>query len=149
MFQAEKIWIWVDFLLVGAFFMIAAFLFYQRQKIQRFVYECELYYASERVCVSGYYDSGNLATHENLPVCLISPEIAYALSMNIEMLYAAETPSKIITTASGEKQTRLFRGELLIKGKKEKKSVYFAVLGNMVGREHKLILHANILGKDG
>ena len=81
--------------------------------------------------------------------CLLSPEIAYSLlEFSCEALY--ENKQTItIRTLSGEKQVPIFLGEILLTGEHKKKRVYFAIVGNMVNREYKLILHSKILEKDG
>lgn len=148
-FKAEKFWIWIEFAFACVFFISAVFAFYKKRKKEKFLYPCRIFCGEKTASAVGYYDSGNLAVYQGLPVCLLSPELAYSL-FNLEKLLVYESMEKItIQTLGGSKQAPVFLGDIFIKGKKEKKRVYFAVVGNMVSREHKLILHSKILEKDG
>ncbi len=148
-FKAEKFWIWIEFIFACVFFISAVFAFYQKRKKEKFLYPCRIFFGSKSANAVGYYDSGNLAFYQSLPVCLLSPELAYFL-FDLEKLSTYDSMEKItIQTLGGNKRAPVFLGEILIKGDKEKKKVYFAVVGNMVSREHKLILHSKILEKDG
>lgn len=148
-FHAESFWIWIEFFLSCLFCAISAHAFYKRKKYARFLYVCQLFIGEKQTSTVGYFDSGNLAEYQGVPVCLLSPEIAYSLlEFSCEALY--ENKQTItIRTLSGAKQVPIFLGEILLTGEHKKKRVYFAIVGNMVNREHKLILHSKILEKDG
>ena len=117
---------------------------YKKQTIFRHVYDCAILCGKRRVAVLGFFDSGNLATVKGVPVCFLSPEIAFDI-WESELL----SPHGEITvqTLGGEKTLPLFLGDLEIKkdGKLfRQKAVYFAPSAHMVSREYKLLLQANI-----
>ena len=50
-----------------------------------------------------------------------------------------------ICTLSGEKVVRLYAGEIEVQ--KRKMQVYFAVSGNMIGRNYKILLNSACIGE--
>ena len=97
----------------------------------------------------GYYDSGNTASHGGIPVCFLSADTAYSLFEEVLLFGEGEgqvCDEMAITTMSGEKKVRLFKGSLEIKmdeGVREIREVYFAPTANMIQREYKILLHAS------
>ena len=117
---------------------------YKKRAIFRYIYDCAILYNKRRVAILGFLDSGNLATQNGLPVCFLSPEIAFEL-WESELL----SPHGEITieTLGGEKTLPLFSGDLEIRKNTEiftRKGVYFAPSAHMVSREYKMLLQANI-----
>ena len=122
---------------------------YKKRRLHSFIYPCEMLYAGRKIAADGYFDSGNLAQRNNLPVCFLSPDLLYDL-------FLAEDGGQVcdemaITTVAGEKKLPLYKGVLRIKieGKWEEKEVYFAPTTNTIGREYKLILNVKTLEEQG
>lgn len=125
---------------------------YQKRAVENFVYPCKVLFRGKGAAASGFYDSGNFAIHNNLPVCFLSPDLAFDVFG--EELFAAggmEIAKTKIKTMSGEKTLRLFKGEIEIKTAEKtiNREVYFAFSGNMLSREYKLILHSRIFEEQG
>ena len=101
----------------------------------------------------GFLDSGNMATKNGLPVCFVSPDLAYDIWGEELMYSSAKDEGQVcdemqIHTVNGEKAVRLFSGEIEVfieKGKSFKQQSYFAVSSNMVSKEYKIILHSLII----
>ncbi|MBQ8291613.1 MAG: sigma-E processing peptidase SpoIIGA [Clostridia bacterium] len=119
---------------------------YKNGKIKRFFYTCMLFHGEKHIKTVGYYDSGNLAQKDGLPVCFVSPELVYELvSDDVFLQEAGQVRDELcITTLNGERKYRLFKGEIVIKD--EKTEVYFAASAHMVSREYKILLPASIFG---
>lgn len=131
---------------VGFFIFIAklAQKIYRKKAVFRHVYDCAILYNKRRVDVLGFWDSGNLAQKDGLPVCFLSPDLAFDI-WESELLF----PHGEITvqTLAGEKTLPLFKGDLEICDKQNtfsRKTVYFAPSAHMVSREYKMLLQANI-----
>lgn len=120
---------------------------YRRYAVERYVYPCIVRCLSREVKAFGFYDSGNFAEHNALPVCFLSPDLAFDV-FGGELFQAGEIEMAAtkITTMSGEKTLRLFKGEIEIKTREKtvKKQAYFALSANMLSRGYKLILHSRI-----
>ncbi len=120
---------------------------YRRYAVERYVYPCIVRRLGKEVKAFGFYDSGNFAEHKSLPVCFLSPDLAFDVFGG--ELFAAgeiEIAETKIMTMSGEKTLRLFKGEIEIKTREKtvKKQAYFALSSNMLSRGYKLILHSRI-----
>jgi hypothetical protein len=135
----------LTFLLFGGAVLIFAKGIYKRRSVARFFYDCEIQIGANVQKIKGFYDTGNLARFENIPVCFLSPDCAYRV---IDEEKWGEFSQKIvcISTLGGEKKLPLFSGIIRMKNgeKSVEKSVYFAVAGHMVKREYQLILHSEI-----
>ncbi len=124
---------------------------YQKRDLHAFIYPCTLVFGQNSARVSGYYDSGNKATKNGVPICFVSPEILYGL-FGEELLEGGGTvrDETEIVTVSGVKKVPVFKGEIAVetsRGKIEKNAVYFSPSTNMISREYKVLLHAAILGE--
>ena len=119
----------------------------ERKKLFQNLFRCRVYNGDKNAEADGFFDSGNLAKKHGLPVCFLSPDLAYEL-FGEGWIYA-ETHLKISTMA-GEKTIPLLLGETeILDGKtSEKKQVYFALATNMIGKEYKVLLNAHLLGVD-
>ncbi len=123
-----------------------------RSAITGRIYPCQIAYNRKRVDVDGFYDSGNLATQNGLPVCFLSPDVFYELWGEERALGIAETEGQVCVevafdTLGGERRTTGYLGELVIavkRGEKTQKKVYFVPSPNMIRREYKLLLNAHI-----
>ena len=49
----------------------------QRRAVTSRLYDCAIAYKQRETSVLGFYDSGNLATKNGLPVCFLSPDVFY------------------------------------------------------------------------
>lgn len=148
----------LHFLGADGFYILLAFAFlclfaeyfikklYKKRTEKQFIYSCAIAYSKRRVTVLGFFDSGNTAYHNNLPVCFLSPEIFYELCG--EEFFAkgmGQVCDEItIRTLGGEKRLPVCLGEVKIENHGKKK-VYFAPSANMVERAYKLLLHADAL----
>jgi hypothetical protein len=113
------------------------------------IYPCTLTFGENRVCVLGYYDSGNKATKNGVPICFVAPDIVYEL-FGDEILKTVGTvrDETQIATVSGVKKVPLYQGEIAVEtphGKIEKNTVYFSPSKNMISREYKVLLNAAIV----
>ena len=110
--------------------------FYKKRALQRLLYDCVIENNGRRVQVKGFYDSGNLAQKNGLPVCFISPDIVYELFYD-----TAQTETLAIATVSGTKTITLYKGTLCFENKRTQ--AYFGLGVNMISREYKLLLNAH------
>ncbi len=143
-------------LLVFSFLTVASLLLirklYERRAVEKYVYDCVVAYREKRRLVFGFYDSGNLATCNGLPVCFLAPDVFYELwgeeiAFAKEKIPCGEMGEIALSTISGEKRTitRLGRLKMEIKkGETVEKEVYFSPSRNMVLREYKLLLNSRI-----
>lgn len=121
---------------------------YQKRAIHRFAYPCEVRRGEKRARAIGFLDSGNSATKNGVPVCFISPDIAYDLWGNELLLLQGYREEITVLTVSGEKTLPLLRGELQIqtpKGVFRAREVYFSPSAHIVSREYQILLQSNIL----
>ena len=117
----------------------------RRNALFKNVYTCEIAYKQRRVEILGFYDSGNIAEKNGMGVCFLSPEIAFELFEEEISKEGGQVRDEIqIQTLGGEKKIRIFQGEIKIKEKNVKKTVYFALSKNMLCREYKILLHSRI-----
>ncbi len=120
---------------------------YRRYAVERYVYPCTVRRLGKEVEAFGFYDSGNFAEHKSLPVCFLSPDLAFDVFEG-ELFKAGEIElaETKIRTMSGEKTLRLFKAEIEIKTREKtvKREAYFALSVNMLSRGYKLILHSRI-----
>lgn len=132
----------------GAAFLVAAVelikRLYKKRAIERLSYDCEVRNGAKSVQVKGYYDSGNVASKNGTPVCFLAPDLVYDLWGDAAWQIYEEL---CITTVSGVKTVRLFKGVLLLGG--EETEAYFSPAANMISREYKLLLNARILERRG
>lgn len=131
---------------------VCAFVFvrklYARRALYAFIYDCRLINGEKTVNATGFYDSGNRATKNGVPVCFLSPELIYELFAREIFENVGQVCDEMsIATVTGEKKTPLYKGKIAIKTQKEIheiKEVYFAPSANMVKREYKILLNAGI-----
>lgn len=136
---------------------------YRKRAQERLLYPCEITASNgKHASVKGFYDSGNSAEKNGLPVCFLSLDIVYDLFYD-EWLYGNASDALkwqkqgrqvcdelTVATVSGTTTVRLFKGTLTVevptggRGEKVKKEVYFSPAPNMLSREYKLLLHSRI-----
>lgn len=128
---------------------------YQKKRVFQHIYNCAIPCNKRLVAVLGFLDSGNKATKNNLPVCFISPLIAYELWQENILQNGKKNEKRTeqvcneltIHTVSGEKTFQLQLGELHIEHNNVwiKKQVYFAISPHIISQTYDLLLSANIL----
>ncbi len=143
--------IWTCFAALALLVYILAEKFYKKGQIERRIYPCKVFLGEKTVKLRGFYDSGNLATKNGLPVCFLSADILYDLVGN-EIVFGKATGQVCdemrISTLSGESRVPLYRGFLEVKTpteNAEKKEVYFALARNMIERDYKIILNGEVV----
>ena len=124
---------------------------YQKRALHAFIYPCTLIAEQKSAQVLGYYDTGNCAQKNGVPICFVSPELIYGLfGDKIVKDWGTVCDETEITTLSGGKKAVLFQGEIKVetpRGKSYQNKVYFSPSGNMITREYKVLLHAAVLGE--
>ncbi len=135
---------------VTGFTVLIAFSLYLIEKLHKkkemdaFIYDCEVIYREKRVKTQGFWDSGNLAMKNNLPVCFICPSLFYDIfAEDIFKKDGGQVCDEMqIYTLNGVKNMRLYKGELRIKKGKDihKREVYFSPSKNMLSRVYSLLL---------
>ena len=124
---------------------------YARRRIFTQVYACTLSIGEKCIKADGFYDSGNLATKNGLPVCFLSPAVLYEL-IGTEILKAGGQvcDEMQISTLTGAKTVPLYAGKIGLKidGQTVCKDVYFAPSAHMIGREYAVLLSARLLERE-
>ncbi|MFQ7701150.1 MAG: sigma-E processing peptidase SpoIIGA [Coriobacteriales bacterium] len=119
---------------------------YRRRAMRRFVYPCKIELDGRTVKAEGFFDSGNRAQAGGIPVCFLSPDLAFDLLGDKVM-----TEEMTIMTMGGESRIKIFLADSLeiYCGDKPNiiKKVYFAPSGNIRAREYKIILNAAVLAE--
>ena len=145
--------VFVGFVCLSAAVTVGIRKLYQKRAVHAFIYPCTLVSGRKEVRASGYYDSGNRAAKNGVPICFVSPDLLYEL-FGSETLEEGGTvcDETQIQTVSGSKKARLYKGELRIEISREKSmriTVYFSPSANMILREYKVLLNAAVLeGED-
>lgn len=121
---------------------------YARRAVYSRIYTCTLFAGERQTEAEGFYDSGNLAMKNGVPVCFVSPALLYDLFGEEILKTEGQVFDEMqISTLAGEKTTRLYLGEIAVKA--DKKTVYahayFAPSKNMIGREYTVLLNARIV----
>lgn len=125
---------------------------YRKRAVEKFTYDCEIRANGKTAFAAGFWDSGNTAAKHGTPVCFVSPDIAYdlweSLALDGEKIVCEELA---VTTMSGVKTVRLFKGTLIVKreDKTAEKEVYFSPSANILSRGYKLLLHSRIFEETG
>ena len=124
---------------------------YARKAVFSRVYACTLAIGEKRIQADGFYDSGNLAMKNNLPVCFVSPAYIYDL-VGAEILKAGGHvfDEMQISTLAGEKTVPLYEGNIEVKtdGKTVCAHTYFAPSAHMIGREYAVLLNGRLLERE-
>lgn len=124
---------------------------YQKRRLHAYIYLCKARANGKTRTEYAYFDSGNLASKNGLPVCFVSADIFYELFGEEITFSGGQVRDEMeITTMSGVKKTPLYKGEIAVRtGQKEyvEKQVYFALGANMINREYKILLNAGIFGE--
>ena len=117
---------------------------YRRRAVRRFVYLCRVTLGDRSIKADGFLDSGNRAKVKGIPVCFLSPDLAFDLLGERTM-----TEEMTIVTMGGESTIKIFLADRLEIYCGDKPNiidkVYFAPSGNIRAREYKIILNAAVL----
>lgn len=119
---------------------------YRKQSMHRFVYPCRLYFCEKSVVAQGFLDSGNLALHNQTPVCFLSPDCFFDLCGDgiLQNAVGLVRDEMQIQTLTGKKKQSVYLGEIEVeirKNKWTKFKAYFALSRNMIAREYKVLLN--------
>lgn len=133
--------------IVLAFFALAIFSIVLIKKmlakkaVSAFLYPCEIEVFGECIQTTGFWDSGNRAALNGIPVCFVS---VWLLAEKVKN--HSEKRMRILTV-DGEREIPLYDGILRLQlGKKQtEKRVYFSPSRNIISREYEIILHASLL----
>ena len=120
---------------------------YARRAIFSNVYTCTLSVGEGYIQADGFYDSGNLAMKNGLPVCFISPALLYELLDGDLFKAKGQVCDEMqISTLTGMKTVALYAGKigLEIGGQRVDKDVYFAPSAHMIGREYAVLFNARL-----
>lgn len=135
----------VGFAVLSVVALLLAKKLYKKKKLHAYTYNCRILYNKRNVAISGYFDSGNLAQKNGLPVCFLSPDILYALFGEEIIKGEGQVCDELeITTMAGEKKLPLYKAVIEIEGVCSKKEAYFAPAGNMINREYQVLLNAGL-----
>jgi hypothetical protein len=128
------------FTLISIFFIKRL---YQKRTEYHYIYDCILIINEKIVKVQGFFDSGNTANKNGLPVCFVAPEIGFALWGDEVLNGKAWEEELEITTLGGKKKLPLYLGkvQVCINGKYRQIQTYFAPSTNIVLREYQVILN--------
>lgn len=124
---------------------------YARRVLFRRVYPCTLCIGEKRIHTEGFYDSGNFAMKNNLPVCFVSPVLIYDLvGMEILKEGGQVCDEMQISTLAGEKTVPLYEGKIAVEADGETVCVhtYFAPSAHMIGREYTVLLNERLLERE-
>ncbi len=116
---------------------------YTQRILHQYIYDSRITYKEKSFEITAFFDSGNFATKNDLPVCFLSPNILYELIGEdfFEKGIGQVRDEITIATLGGEKTLPLFKGEtqIITKDGCIKKEVYFAVSANMLSRDYEMI----------
>lgn len=144
----RKIPSWIVFSCVCALSFLAVYCtrkLYARKNVYQYIYECEICAGGKIASADGFFDSGNQATKNGVPICFLSPDLLYDLFLTERGKEWGQVRDEMeIRTVSGTKKVPLYLGKLRVFGERKKieKTVYFASSANMIRREYKILLNA-------
>ncbi|MBQ7912611.1 MAG: sigma-E processing peptidase SpoIIGA [Clostridia bacterium] len=147
----------LGFALLSALTLLIVRKIYQKRTVFQSIYACEILYHGQIFALSGYLDSGNLASKNGVPVCFLSPDIFYDI-FGEEILFQAEDKNNegegrirdemVIFTMSGERRVQLFRARIKVQipsVESRQIEVYFTPSKHMLNREYQVLLNAGII----
>ncbi len=140
------------FALLTVFSLLLIEKIYQKRAVEGRIYPCKIVYNLRETRLLGFYDSGNLASKNGLPVCFLSPDVFYDVWGEEIAFGERETGGQVCVeiafeTLAGKRVAKGRLGEVEIvqkKGRTVKKQVYFCSSANMLGRAYSLLLNARI-----
>lgn len=122
---------------------------YARRRRVADLYECRVRFAEEDFHATGFFDSGNRAEKDGVPVCFVSPDVAFRF-WNARLLQKGEgqvCDEMEIHTVSGSAVVPLYAAELSVFADRKwrKSRVYFAPSRHIVSKEYTILLNARLL----
>ena len=124
---------------------------YARRRIFGRVYTCTLSIGEKHVKADAFYDSGNLASKNNLPVCFVSPAVLYELAGDNFFKGGGQVCDEMqISTLAGEKTVPVYEGKIEVEadGQTVCMQTYFAPSAHMIGREYTVLLNGRLLERE-
>ena len=139
--KIPSIAVFFGFLLLsaGAIWLIRR-LYAQKRAFQG-VYPCKITAGGRTIRADGFFDSGNIAQKNGIPVCFVSADLFYEIYKDGGQV----CDEMRIHTLSGKKIVRLYAGEIEVRS--TKMQVYFTPSGNMIGRNYKILLNSACIGE--
>jgi sigma-E processing peptidase SpoIIGA len=124
---------------------------HKKREIYGFLYDCVIVYQGKRKKIQGFWDNGNRASKNGLPICFLSPSLFYDVFLDE---FLAKEGGQVcdeleIQTVGGIKKVALYKGIMEIQSGRIKKEVYFALSKNMLSREYSVLLPSCIFEKEG
>ena len=144
----RKIPSWLVFACVCALSFLSVYCtrkLYARKRIYQYIYECEIWANGKIVRADGFFDSGNQATKNGVPIYFLSPDLIYDLFLVEKEERRGQVRDEMeVRTMSGTRKMPLYVGKLRVFYGREKieKTAYFASSSNMIRREYKILLNA-------
>ena len=144
-------WVFLSFTILSAIGVWLIKRLYARRAVFRRVYACTLSVGEKHVTADGFYDSGNLAMKNSLPVCFVSPALIYELFDTEILKSEGQVCDEMqIFTLAGEKTVPIYEGEIEVEtdGQTACAHVYFAPSAHMIGREYAVLLNARLMERE-
>lgn len=143
-FNAYMVWsIFLSFACLTVFSLWLVKILRRRGAWKKFVYSCEICFRDKTVRADGFFDSGNGAEKFGMPVCFLTPDLAFDLFEGVEGQERFH-----VQTIAGEKSVKLYTANLkTYDGRRLVFSgeVYFAPSANMIGKEYKILLNRALM----
>jgi stage II sporulation protein GA (sporulation sigma-E factor processing peptidase) len=124
---------------------------YKKKIEYQYIYDCVLIIGKKAVKTRGFFDSGNAASKNGLPVCFVCMELAFTLWGETVIEGMQENQERLeIDTLGGKKILPLYLGELCFSdGVRDRRiRTYFAPSRNIVFREYQVLLNARIMDEE-
>lgn len=121
--------------------------FYHKKIEYQYIYDCVLIMKDKTIKTRGFWDSGNAANKNGIPVCFVCMELAFTLWGEAVIEGVIKNQDELeITTLGGEKMLPLYLGEINLQGRRMQ--TYFAPSKNIVFREYQVLLNARMLDEE-
>lgn len=119
---------------------------YARRSARVGIYTCSLIAKEKCLTAEGFYDSGNLAVKDGIPVCFLSPAIFYELYGEEILKGSGQVCVEMqISTLAGNKKVVLYQGEIEVEGVRS--VVYYAPSTHIIGKEYGVLINARVKGE--
>ena len=119
---------------------------YARHSARVGISTCILIADGKRVTAEGFYDSGNLAVKDGIPVCFLSSAVFYELYGEKILKERGQVCVEMkITTLTGEKKVALYQGEIEVDGMRC--AVYYTPSAHIIGKEYSVLINARVKGE--
>lgn len=119
---------------------------YARHSARVGISTCILIADGKRVTAEGFYDSGNLAVKDGVPVCFLSPAIFYELYGEEILKGSGQVCVEMqISTLAGDKKVALYQGKIEVDGMRC--AVYYTPSAHIIGKEYSVLINARVKGE--